>query len=69
MKFTRLHINALAACILLAAISTLLIVVSGDTCAAVGLAGVIGVVATRFADVGNGDKKHGARRETEPGPE
>ena len=69
MNFTRIHINALIACLLLTGISTLLIVVSKDTCAAVGLAGVIGVVATRFADVGNGDKKSAAHKGTDPNPE
>ena len=46
---TKLHINALIACILLAALAGGMLLV-GEYCGAAGLAGTIGVVATKFAD-------------------
>ena len=49
---TKVQINTLVAIITLAIISVLLIL-HGDTCAAVGLAGSIGVVAVHFAQRGN----------------
>ena len=49
MTFTRFRTGAMLPCLLLFLIAVLLIL-RGDTCAAVGIVGVIGVVASRFAD-------------------
>ena len=57
-KIRRVHILAIA-CLLLAIISTALII-GGDTCAAVGLAGSIGIVAVALAEdsYSNGNGNH-----------
>ena len=57
MKITTIHINAMVTCVLLFSLSAML-VWQGDTCAAVGLAGTIGVVAVHFAKTSNGHDKH-----------
>ena len=46
---TKLHINAIIACVLLTGISGAMLAV-GEYCAAAGVAGTIGVVAVHFAD-------------------
>ena len=56
MKVTTIHINAMVTCLLLFSLSVML-VWTGDTCAAVGLAGTIGVVAVHFAKTSNGNDK------------
>jgi len=54
MRITRIHINAMVAVGVLAGLATMFIVY-GEFCAAAGLGGVIGMVATSFANAGNGD--------------
>ena len=49
MKFTRFRTGAMVPCVMLFTIAALLIW-RGDTCAAVGIAGIIGLVGTTFAD-------------------
>ena len=48
--FTRFRTGALVPCVLLFLLAVGLIY-KGDTCAAAALAGVIGVIGTKFADV------------------
>jgi len=48
-KFTKIHINALGACSLLSGI-VIVFILHGEYCAAAGLAGVVGMVATTFAE-------------------
>jgi len=54
-KMTKIHINALGACTLLCGI-VVAFIWHGEFCAAAGLAGVIGMVATTFADKDDGGK-------------
>lgn len=56
MQFTKIHINALAACGMLAILAGMLLW-RGEYCGAVGLAAAIAAVATAFAEQKeNGDR-------------